>query len=153
MNAPNTNLGKGAAERPPPATSRRKPTRSPTGHFWRWILAVFFMVAGANHFLNPRPYLSMMPSYLPSPAELVWLSGAAEMMGGLGVLIPRLRAVAGWGLIALLVAVFPANLNVALHGWPGTSLPQWSLWLRLPLQIVLIWAVYRICFGVKAEWK
>ena len=151
MNAPNPDFVKGAPERPPPTAPTGKPMRSATGYFWRWILAVFFLVAGANHFLNPRPYLSMMPSYLPSPAALVWVSGVAEMIGGLGVLIPRVRTMAGWGLIALLLAVFPANLNVAIHGWPGTSLPPWSLWLRLPLQIVLIWGVYRICIGRKSR--
>ncbi|MGI8965178.1 MAG: DoxX family protein, partial [Limisphaerales bacterium] len=106
---------------------------------WHWLLAIFFLVAGANHFINPKPYLAMMPSYLPCPAELVWISGVAEMLGGLGVLFPQTRVVAGWGLIALLVAVFPANLHVAIHGWPEANVPQWVLWLRLPLQPILVW--------------
>lgn len=110
----------------------------------RWVLAVFFVLAGANHFLNPRPYLSMIPPYLPSPATLVWISGVAEVLGGLGLLFNASRRFAGWGLIALLIGVFPANLNVALNGWPGVDLPNWALWLRLPLQLVLIWWVYRI---------
>jgi uncharacterized membrane protein len=114
--------------------------------FWRWLLAVFFVVAGSYHFVNPKPYLSMMPSYLPWPEGLVRLSGVAEIMGGVGVLLPRSRRFAGWGLIALLVAVFPANLNVAIHGWPGVDLPKWILWLRLPFQIVFSWWVYRACF-------
>src|SRR5947209_1601682 len=101
---------------------------------WCWVFAVFFVGAGANHFINPAPYLSMMPFYLPWPAALVEVSGAAEILGGICVVLPRLRSIAAWGLIALLIAVFPANLQVALHGWPGVSLPQWSLWLRLPLQ-------------------
>jgi len=109
----------------------------------RWILSVFFILAGANHFLNPAPYLSMMPSYLPWPIELIWLSGVAEIMGGIGLIDPRTRVLAAWGLIALLVAVFPANLNVALHGWPGVNLSPLILWLRLPFQLVFIWWVYR----------
>ncbi|MBC8095392.1 MAG: DoxX family membrane protein [Akkermansiaceae bacterium] len=124
--------------------------RSTTRHYWRCIIAVLFVLAGANHFRNPGPYLSMMPSYLPWPEGLVWVSGLAEMAGGLGVLFARVRVLAAWGLIALMVAVFPANLNVALHGWPGVSLPEWSLWLRLPLQIVFIWWVYRICIRKNA---
>ncbi|MDB6024066.1 MAG: DoxX family rane protein [Verrucomicrobiales bacterium] len=108
---------------------------------------MFFIVAGANHFLNPGPYRAMMPSYLPWPVGLVAWSGVAEIVGGLGLLIPRVRPFAAWGLIALLVAVFPANLNVALHGWAGVGFPQWSLWLRLPLQFLFIWWVYRVCLG------
>ena len=111
---------------------------------WRWVLAVFFVLAGANHFLNPMPYLSMVPPCLPSPAALVWISGVAEVMGGVGLLLRALRRFAGWGLIALLTAVFPANLYVALHGWRGVDLPGWVLWLRLPLQIVFIWWAYRV---------
>ena len=109
----------------------------------RWAVGAFFIVAGANHFLHPRPYLAMMPSSLPAPAALVAVSGVAEILGGVGLLIPRVRALAAWGLILLLLAVFPANLHVALHSWPGVDLPSWVLWLRLPLQPLFIWLVYR----------
>ncbi len=107
-----------------------------------WVLAVFFIVAGVNHFLDPGPYLTMMPGYLPWPRELIVVSGVAEVLGGLGLLIPRLRVAAGWGLIALLVAVFPANVHVALHGWEGVAISSWVLWARLPFQIVFIAWVY-----------
>jgi|ERR1041384_3481038 uncharacterized membrane protein len=120
---------------------------------WRWILTVFFVGAGANHFLNPGPYLTMMPAYLPWPAGLVEVSGVAEIIGGLGLAFPPVRVFAGWGLIALLVAVFPANLNVAIFGWPGVNLPQWSLWLRLPFQPIFIWWVYRVCLSGSDERK
>jgi uncharacterized membrane protein len=109
----------------------------------RWILSAFFILAGANHFLNPAPYLSMMPTYLPWPSGLIWLSGVAEIVGAIGLIDHRTRALAAWGLIALLVAVFPANLNVAIHGWPGVNLAPWILWVRLPFQLVFIWWVYR----------
>jgi uncharacterized membrane protein len=109
-----------------------------------WLLALFFMAAGLNHFVNPAPYLAMMPSYLPWPAGTNWISGAAEIAGGVGVLFARTRRAAGWGLIALLVAVFPANVNVALHGWPGENIALWILWARLPFQPVMIWAVYSL---------
>jgi len=115
------------------------------------VIALFFMIAGANHFLHPAPYLSMMPAYLPWQLELVWIIGVAVMLGGLGVLLPPVKRLAAWGLIALLLAVFPANLNVALNGWPGVSLPQWILWARLPLQPLMIWAVYRLYLGDRSE--
>jgi uncharacterized membrane protein len=111
---------------------------------WLIVTAAIFVLAGANHFLHPKPYLSMMPAYLPAPKELVWISGIAEVAGGIAVLLPASRKAAGWGLIALLLAVFPANLNVALNGWPNVHLPAWLLWARLPLQPIMIWAVYRI---------
>lgn len=110
----------------------------------QWILGGLFVVAGANHFRSPEPYVSMMPAWLPWPETLVQVSGVAEILGGLGVLIPRSRRLAAWGLILLLIAVFPANLNVALHGWPGRNLPGWVLWLRVPVQLVFIWCVYRV---------
>lgn len=115
--------------------------------FWRWTIGVLFIAAGANHFLNPAPYLAMMPDYLPWHRELVFASGVAEILGGVGVLIRPLRAFAAWGLIALLVAVFPANLEVALHGWSGVDLPPWVLWLRLPLQPLVIWWIFVTCLA------
>ena len=112
-----------------------------------WVIGALFFLAGANHFVNPSPYLGMMPSYLPWHTSLVALSGIAEMGGGIGVFIPRLRSLAAWGLILLLVAVFPANIQMTLHGWPGTQSPTWVLWLRLPLQPIFIYAVYRYCIA------
>ena len=105
----------------------------------RGALAIFFLLAGINHFLSPRIYLGMMPPWLPAPGLANVVSGAAEIAGGLGLLVPRFRRVAGWGLIALLVAVFPANLHVALQGhMPGLNVSPLILWLRLPLQPLLI---------------
>jgi uncharacterized membrane protein len=112
-----------------------------------WVLGVFFVIAGANHFLNPQPYVAMMPRFLPWPLPLVWISGVAEILGGIGVLVPTTRRIAGWGLILLLLAVFPANAHVALHGWPGVDLPRWVLWLRLPFQPLFIWWVYWACLA------
>jgi uncharacterized membrane protein len=107
-------------------------------------VGLLFVAAGANHFIMPKPYLSLMPSYLPAHAELVQISGVAEILGGLAVLFASTRRFAAWGLILLLVAVFPANLNAALNGWPGVDVPGWALWARLPLQAVFIWWVYRV---------
>jgi uncharacterized membrane protein len=109
----------------------------------RWLLTIFMVAAGANHFIHPLPYVQMMPSSLGMPWTLVYVSGVAEILGGLGLILPATRRWAAWGLIALLVAVFPANVNMAVHHLPlGTSaVPGWALWGRLPLQAVLIaWA-------------
>lgn len=89
------------------------------------------------HFLRPEMYVRIMPPYLPLHLELVLLSGALEILGGVGLLVPRTRRVAGLGLMALLVAVFPANVHMALH--PEIfGLPPLLLWLRLPFQAVLV---------------
>ncbi len=105
----------------------------------RWVLALFFIVAGVNHFLAPSLYLGMMPVWLPAKEAANLVSGAAEIAGGVGLLIVSLRRAASWGLIALLLAVFPANVHVALQGhMDGLDAPAWLLWLRLPFQAVFI---------------
>jgi uncharacterized membrane protein len=111
------------------------------------LIGVLFIAAGLYHVVNPRPYLAMIPPYLPAPAALVLISGLAEIAGGVRVWIAPLRRPAAWGLIALLVAVAPANLHVALHGWEGVNLPRWVLWARLPLQPIFIWIVHRFCIA------
>lgn len=101
------------------------------------------IAAGVNHFVTPEPYVAMMPAALPWPWGLVYISGVFEALGGAGLLVPSTRRLAAWGLVALFVAVFPANVNMAVNQLPlgSTSLPAWALWARLPLQGVLIaWA-------------
>jgi uncharacterized membrane protein len=109
-----------------------------------WALGVAFLAAGAMHFISPRSYLPMMPSYLPWPEQLIAISGAAEMAGGLGVLLPFTRRMAGYGLIALLIAVFPANLNMAINHTqiPHLHVTPLMAWLRLPLQLPIIYWVW-----------
>ena len=114
----------------------------------RLLLAVFFVLAGINHFISPKIYLGMMPPWLPAPEVANVVSGTAEIIGGLGLLFSQYRRIAGWGLIALLIAVFPANLHVAQQGhMPGLNVSPLILWLRLPLQPGLIawvwWAALR----------
>lgn len=112
---------------------------------FRWLLTVLMVGAGVNHFANPDPYIAIVPDALPAPAALVYLSGVAEIAGGLGLILPATRKLAAWGLIALLIAVFPANLNMAVNHLPlgSTALPEWALWARLPLQLVAIaWAYW-----------
>ena len=104
----------------------------------RWLLAAFFIAAGTNHFRMPAQYTAMMPAWLPLPAVMNAVAGACEVLGGIAILVPRFRRAAGWGLIALPVAVFPANPHVALAGrMPGFNFAPATLWLRLPLQAVL----------------
>ncbi len=109
-----------------------------------WVMGVFYIVAGINHFRDPAFYRPMMPSYLPAHDLLIFLSGVAEVLCGIGVLIPHTRRLAAWATIALLIAVFPANIHVAWHNVPlggrSEGLGVWN-WVRLPFQAVLIlWA-------------
>lgn len=102
------------------------------------LLCILFVGAGVNHFVMPGTYQKIMPPYLPWPLALVYVSGFFEIVGGLGLLIPRLRTAAGWGLIALLLAVFPANVHMLVDAESFSHIPYWALVLRLPLQGVLI---------------
>jgi uncharacterized membrane protein len=110
--------------------------------FSTWTLGAFFVVAGLNHFLAPGFYLSIMPPYLGWHLGLIYISGVAEIAGGIGVLIPRTRVWAGWGLLALLVAVFPANIHAALNGMG--EVPRWALWLSFPCN----WCRWPGCIGL-----
>ena len=119
----------------------------------RWALALLFVGAGVNHFVRPDGYASIVPPWLPagfpSPLALVYLSGVAEVALGLLVLT-RWRKWAGWGLVALLVAVYPANVHMAMEAAADDAPAgyQTLLWLRLPLQGVLVGWVWRACVGV-----
>lgn len=119
-----------------------RPWRSPVP------LGLVFILAGALHFLMPASYLRIMPPFLPHGLALVYLSGVAEVLGGLGVLKRRWRRAAGLGLIVLLVAVFPANVQMLLLA-EAAKAPMWKealLSLRLPLQgalIAWVWVVTR----------
>jgi uncharacterized membrane protein len=110
------------------------------------ITAGLFIVAGVLHFVAPRPYVAIMPASLPSPLTLVYLSGVGEIAGGVGLLIPQARSIAAVGLIVLLVAVLPANVEMLRQVQErGTStLAIAACWLRLPLQPLLMWWVWRV---------
>ena len=111
----------------------------------RILAAIGFIAAGINHFVKPDLYRKIIPPHFPPPAVLVAISGVAEIVGGIGLLIPQLRRIAGWGLIALLIAVFPANIYMAVapERIPELHIARVWLWLRLPFQAVLIlWVWY-----------
>lgn len=113
----------------------------------RWLLAALMTAIGVAHFAAPTNFVRIVPAWLPHPLLLVHVSGAAEIAGGVGLVCPwpRLRRAAAWGLVALYVAVFPANINQAVNGiqFEGQSAPTWAFWVRLPFQVLFIaWALW-----------
>lgn len=113
-----------------------------------YLIGLIFIAAGALHFRNPQMYESIVPPFIPAHRELVLVSGFFEMLGGIGAMLPQTRKSAGWGLIALLVAVFPANIYMAVDTEKfGKLAPSWALYARLPLQGLLIWWIYRTCIA------
>jgi uncharacterized membrane protein len=108
----------------------------------RTLLGAFFIEAGVNHFVMPGTYEKIVPPRWKANAKpLVQVSGIAEVAGGVGVLLPLTRRPAGWGLIALLAAVFPANLYMARSPESFSKIPRWALYARLPLQpLMMLWA-------------
>lgn len=118
---------------------------STTKTVFLWVQVMFYAVAGGMHFLNPEFYLKIMPPYLPLHLELVYLSGVAEIVLAVLLAVPACRSLAAWGIIALLIAVYPANIHAAmLAGGPNDPFPEvpvWLAWLRLPFQFLFIaWA-------------
>ncbi len=107
-----------------------------------YFMAALYILAGVWHFVRPSFYLYIMPPYLPAHNALVFWSGVAEVLLGVGLLLPATRVWAAWGLIALLIAVFPANYYMAV-GEKFQQMSPWLRWGRLPLQGVLIWWAYQ----------
>jgi uncharacterized membrane protein len=105
----------------------------------RWLLSAIMIGTGILHFARPEAFIKIVPDWLPSHRALVLVSGFFEILGGVGLQIPRVRKPAAWGLAALYLAVFPANINMAVHKIMTDN--PWILWGRLPFQAVLIsWA-------------
>ena len=111
----------------------------------RLLLAALMVVAGTLHFTRPEGFTRIVPAWLPAPLALVYVSGFFEVLFGALLVVPATQRTAAFGLIALFIAVFPANVNMATHhlGFGGGPPRQWILWARLPLQAVLIaWAFW-----------
>lgn len=108
----------------------------------RFFAGPVMIAAGINHFVNPGFYLKIVPSALPAPEMLVNVSGIGEILGALGTMHPRTRRPSGWFLIAVLVAVFPANIYMATNPARFPTIPQWALLARLPLQFLFIYWVW-----------
>ncbi|MGA7937046.1 MAG: DoxX family protein [Kovacikia sp.] len=109
----------------------------------RGVLSVAIIIVGITHFIRPEQYARIVPPQLPNPVALVYISGFFEILGGIGLLIPFVSIAAAWGLIALFIAVFPANINMAMNSIAIEGIPHHPLlyWFRLPFQAVLIaWA-------------
>ncbi len=106
-----------------------------------YVMAAIYLMTGIMHFVSPKIFRRIMPPYLPYHKELVIISGVAEILLALGLFVSVTRCWAAWGLIALLIAVFPANVEQVRSKRARMGLPLWLVWLRLPLQGVLIyWA-------------
>jgi uncharacterized membrane protein len=107
------------------------------------LLALFFVSVGTLHFVKTALFVSAMPPYIPSHTEMVYISGVFEILGGIGVLVPRTRKWAGYGLIVLLIAVYPAYIHMATHSEKFTSIPPAVLWVRLIFQpVFMTWVWY-----------
>ena len=104
----------------------------------KYLLAAGFIFAGFNHFYNPDFYLRIMPPYLPWPSALHLIAGFIEVVLGVMLLIQRFQKLAAWGLIALLLAIYPANIHMAVNRHLYPDVPMVFHWIRLPLQFVLI---------------
>ena len=107
-------------------------------------LAIFFIYFGIDHFISPDFYLSIMPPSFPLHHEAVYISGLFEIIGGMGILIYRFRKIAGWGLFALLIAVYPANIYMAVTPSAFPDIPIFILYLRLGLQFIFLYWAYTI---------
>jgi len=111
-----------------------------------WVLALAMIAIGVLHFVQPKPFVRIVPKFLPAPLALVYVSGFFEIAGGVGLLVPATRVAAAWGLIALYIAVFPANIYMLTHNIslnPKKPIPRWALWARLPFQFLFIaWAYW-----------
>jgi uncharacterized membrane protein len=118
---------------------------SPAKRIALWLAAALYVAAGALHFIKTELYLRIMPPYLPWHLWLVWISGVFEILGGLGLLYWRTRKAAAWGLVALLIAVFPANIYMATNPIDAgaASIAPALRWGRLPLQVLLAaWLIW-----------
>lgn len=106
-------------------------------------IAAFFLGGGIAHFMFSPFFVAIVPDYIPTPALMVAISGLGEILGGIGMLMARTRKIAGVALLLLVIAVFPANLNMAQHPEQFAQIPTWVLYARLPLQLlILIWVGY-----------
>ena len=107
-----------------------------------YLMALFYINVGINHFTKPQWFLQIMPPYIPFHLELVYLSGFFEILFGLMLLFSRTRKIAGWGLILLLIAVFPANIYLAQTNGVAMGIAAEVAWWRLPFQAIFIGIAY-----------
>ncbi|OFY99356.1 MAG: DoxX family protein [Bacteroidetes bacterium RIFCSPLOWO2_12_FULL_31_6] len=106
------------------------------------LMALMYVAAGIYHFVNPKLYMKIMPPYLPYHLQLIYISGVIEIVLGILLIPESTRTIAAWLIIALLIAVFPANIQMAINFWQKNSSSLWIAIARLPLQVVLIWLAW-----------
>ena len=112
------------------------------------IIALFFMTGGIAHFVVADFFIQAMPDYLAYQQELVMVSGVFEILGAIGILLPQTRLIAGYGLMALIIAVYPANINMAMQPEKYQNISELFLYIRLPMQFILLWFVW---WAIKPE--
>lgn len=112
------------------------------------IIALFFMTGGIAHFVVADFFIQAMPDYLAYHQELVMVSGVFEILGAIGILLPQTRLIAGYGLMALIIAVYPANINMAMQPEKYQNISELFLYIRLPMQFILLWFVW---WAIKPE--
>ena len=105
-------------------------------------LSLLFINIGIDHFVNPDFYRNIMPAYLPMHTEAIYISGFFEILGGVAILFPKLRSMAGWGLVLLLIVVFPVNIHMAANPNLFPDIPLSFLYIRLVLQFIIIYWTY-----------
>lgn len=108
-------------------------------YFFLYLMSAFFIFAGITHFTNPKMFVGIVPKFLPYPLEIVHVSGVCEILFAILLAIPATRHIGAWLLILLLIAVFPANIQMAVTFYKEQNPYLWITILRLPLQFVLIW--------------
>ena len=120
---------------------------------FKGILAVCMVVAGVLHFAQSEPFIRIVPDFLPAPGALVYISGVVEILLGVGLLVPATQRLSAWGLVALFIAVYPANLNMAFNHIHIEGIPDgwWFQAIRLPFQFVLIAWAYWLTRGINQE--
>jgi uncharacterized membrane protein len=117
------------------------------------IAGIIFIIAGINHFIIPNFYMEIMPPYLPYPLMLIYLSGVAEVICGILLIISKTRKIGAWLTIALLIAIFPANIQMSIDELNNAGVLFYASILRLPLQFLLIYWVYRFTKEIKSKSK
>lgn len=111
-----------------------------------YLMAALYIIAGLNHFRKPGMYLKIIPPFIPNPKLINVLSGFAEIVFGILLIIPVTSHFGAWGIIAILIAVFPSNIYMYQNKKASFGLPKWILLIRLPIQIVLIFWAYQYTF-------
>lgn len=109
----------------------------------QYLMAVLFILAGVNHFRKPKMYEQIMPPYIPAHKNMVVMSGLAEMILGMMLLIPENQPTAAWGIILMLLIFFTVHIHMLQDEGASMKLPKWVLILRIPLQFGLIWWAYQ----------